>query len=267
MAFNITLNKKLNVIEQNALVKKVLKDSRFKQELIDKGYINENVDELDSIDHSHPIKQKGTRWAENYELFELIANAIKTANPGMNGVDFTNFTFKRGEDSFINRYGNLRQKGDKIEPIIEMVISPVPEISRRYNEDSKHFKFNLTAPDLNAVVAEAITIENISELTWEDYDKVNQVLTGFCNNSKTVKVESNLENENSKYLHLVYCDYDLDFDVGHLYSIDMDYNRELDGIPVLSFHFTRADVENKETIVLTNPNINVNKDPLLTNNL
>lgn len=266
MAFNITLNKKLNVIKQDALAKKVIKDSRFKQELIDKGYINEHVDELDGINYSHPIGQKDTRWVENYELFELIANVIKTANPGMNGVDFTNFTFKRGEDSFINRYRNPYQKGDKIEPIIEMVISPVPEISRRYNEDSKHFKFNLSAPDFNAVVAEAITIENISELTWEDYDKVNQVLTGFCNNSKTVKVVSNLENENSKYLHLVYCDHDTDFDVGHLFSIDMDYNRELRGIPVLSFHFTRAEVANKETIVLANPNISVDKDPLLKNN-
>ena len=46
----------------------------------------------------------------------------------------------------------------------------------------------------------------------------------------------------------------------------MDYNNTLGGIPVLSFHFTRAEAENKETIVLTNPNINNDKDPLLKDN-
>lgn len=261
MAFNITLNKKLNVVSRETLTKKVFSDSVFKQELINKGWINKNINEFEGVDNSHPIAKKGTRWNDLYELNEIVVNAIKAANPSMSGVDFTDFSFNRSNDS--NLTNTTKTKGEKLEPVIEMKISPVTEISRRYNVDSKLFKFNLTAPDFNAVVAEAITIENMSELTWDDYDKVNKVLNDFCNRSSTVVVTPQTENENSKYLHLVYTSGNGSFDVGHLFSIDMDFNSELRGIPVLSFHFTRAEVKNKETIVLTNPNISVDKDPLL----
>lgn len=261
MAFNITLNKKLNVTNRETFTAKVQSDSALKQKLLDKGLINERINEFEGIDLTHPIAKKGTAWNDNYELYETVVNAIKAANPSMSEVDFTDFSFNRSRDTVLTN--TTKTKGEKLEPVIEMKISPVAEISRRYNEDSKLFKFNLTAPDFNAVVAEAITIENMSELTWDDYDKVQKVLNDFCNRSSVIKVESQVENENSKYLHLVYTSGDGRFDVAHLFSIDMDYNNTLGGIPVLSFHFTRADVENKETIVLTNPNINVDKDPLL----
>lgn len=264
MAFNITLNKKLNVTNRETFTAKVQSDSTLKQKLLDKGLINKHINEFEGIDGTHPIAKKGTAWNDNYELYETVVNAIKAANPSMNEVDFTDFSFNRSRDSdFTN---TTKTKGEKLEPVIEMKISPVAEISRRYNEDSKLFKFNLTAPDLNAVIAEAITIENMSELTWEDYDKVNNVLNDFCNRSSVVTVKPQAENENSKYLHLVYTSGNSSFDVGHLFSVDMDYNNTLGGIPVLSFHFTRSEVENKETIVLTNPNISVDKDPLLKDN-
>lgn len=265
MAFNITLNKKLNVVSRETFTNKVMSDPALKQKLLDKGLINENINDLEGIDETHPIAKKGTAWNDNYELYETVVNAIKAANPSMNEVDFTDFSFNRSRNS--NLTNTTKTKGEKLEPVIEMKISPVAEISRRYNEDSKLFKFNLTAPDINAVIAEAITIENMSELTWDDYSKVEKVLTDFCNHSSTIVVKSQAENENSKYLHLVYTSGNGRFDVGHLFSIDMDWNNDLYGIPLLSFHFTHADVENKETIVLTNPNINVGKDPLLTNNL
>lgn len=264
MAFSITLNKKLNVVSRETFTNKVMSDPALKQKLLDKGLINENINEFEGIDETHPIAKKGTVWNDNYELYETIVNAIKAANPSMNEVDFTDFSFNRSRDSGLTN--TTKTKGEKLEPVIEMKISPVAEISRRYNEDSKLFKFNLTAPDLNAVVAEAITIENMSELTWDDYSKVEKVLTDFCNHSSTIVVKSQAENENSKYLHLVYTSGNGRFDVGHLFSIDMDWNNDLGGIPVLSFHFTRAEVENKETIVLTNPNISVGKDPLLQDN-
>lgn len=264
MAFNIRLNKKLNVVSSETFTNKVMSDPALKQKLLDKGLINEDINEFEGIDGSHPIAKKGTVWNDLYELNEIVVNAIKAANPSMSEVDFTDFSFNRSRDSDLTN--TTKTKGEKLEPVIEMKISPVAEISRRYNEDSKLFKFNLTAPDFNAVVAEAITIENMSELTWDDYDKVNKVLNDFCNHSSVVTVKSQAENENSKYLHLVYTSGNGSFDVGHLFSIDMDYNNTLGGIPVLSFHFTRAEVENKETIVLTNPNINVDKDPLLKDN-
>lgn len=264
MAFNITLNKKLNVTNRETFTAKVQSDSTLKQKLLDKGLINEHINEFEGIDNTHPIAKKGTSWNDNYELYETVVNAIKAANPSMNEVDFTDFSFNRSRDSDLTN--TTKTKGEKLEPVIEMKISPVAEISRRYNEDSKLFKFNLTAPDINAVIAEAITIENMSELTWDDYDKVNKVLNDFCNHSSVVMVKPQVENENSKYLHLVYTSGNGSFDVGHLFSIDMDYNNTLGGIPVLSFHFTRAEVENKETIVLTNPNISVDKDPLLKDN-
>lgn len=264
MAFNITLNKKLNVTNRETFTAKVQSDSALKQKLLDKGLINERISEFEGIDNTHPIAKKGTSWNNNYELYEIVVNAIKAANPSMSEVDFTDFSFNRSRDSALTN--TTKTKGEKLEPVIEMKISPVAEISRRYNEDSKLFKFNLTAPDLNAAVAEAITIENMSELTWDDYSKVEKVLTDFCNRSSTIVVKSQAENENSKYLHLVYTSGNGSFDVGHLFSVDMDYNNTLGGIPVLSFHFTRADVENKETIVLENSNIRINKDPLLKDN-
>lgn len=265
MAFNIRLNKKLNVVSRETFTNKVMSDPALKQKLLDKGLINKNINEFEGIDSTHPIAKKGTRWNDLYELYEIVVNAIKAANPSMSGVDFTDFSFNRSRDSDLTN--TTKTKGEKLEPVIEMKISPVAEISRRYNEDSKLFKFNLTAPDFNAVVAEAITIENMSELTWDDYNKVQKVLNNFCNRSSTVVVIPQTENENSKYLHLVYTSGNGSFDVGHLFSIDMDFNSELRGIPVLTFHFTRAEVENKETIVLTNPNINVDKDPLLKDSL
>lgn len=266
MAFNITLNKKLNVVSRETFINKIMSDPALKQKLLDKGLINERIDEFDGIDDKHLLGRKGTVWNELYELNEIVVNAIKAANPNMSEVDFTDFSFNRSEDSSLSNVYATKSKGEKIEPIIKMVISPNLEISRRYNKDSKHFKFNLTAPDLNAVVAEAITIENMSELTWDDYSKVEKVLTDFCNHSSTIVVKSQAENENSKYLHLVYTSGNGRFDVGHLFSVDMDYNNTLGGIPLLSFHFTRAEAENKETIVLTNPNISVDKDSLLQNN-
>lgn len=266
MAFNIRLNKKLNVVSRETFTNKVMSDPALKQKLLDKGLINEYINEFEGIDGAHPIAKKGTSWNDVYELNEIVVSAIKAANPSMSGVDFTDFSFNRSRDSSLSSVYATKSKGEKIEPIIEMAISPNSEISRRYNVDSKHFKFNLTAPDLNAAVAEAITIENMSELAWDDYSKVEKVLTDFCNHSSTIVVKSQAENENSKYLHLVYISGNGGFDVGHLFSIDMDWNNDLGGIPLLSFHFTRADVENKETIVLTNPNINIDKDPLLKDN-
>nr|DAO80659.1 MAG TPA: hypothetical protein [Caudoviricetes sp.] len=266
MAFNIRLNKKLNVVSRETFTNKVMSDPALKQKLLDKGLINERISEFEGIDNTHPIAKKGTSWNDLYELNEIVVNAIKAANPSMSGVDFTDFSFNRSRDSSLSNAYAFKSKGEKLEPVIEMKISPNPEISRRYNEDSKHFKFNLTAPDLNVTVAEAITIENMSELTWDDYSKVEKVLTDFCNRSSTIVVKSQAENENSKYLHLVYTSGNGSFDVGHLFSIDMDWNNDLGGIPVLSFHFTRAEEKNKETIVLTNPNISVDKDPLLKNN-
>lgn len=264
MAFNITLNKKLNVTNRETFTAKVRSDSALKQKLLDKGLINEDINEFEGIDGEHPIAKKGTAWNDNYELYETVVNAIKAANPSMSEVDFTDFSFNRSRDSTLTN--TTKMKGEKLEPVIVMKISPVAEISRRYNEDSKHFKFNLTAPDLNAAVAEAITIENMSELTWDDYSKVEKVLNDFCNHSSTIVVKSQAENENSKYLHLVYTSGIGSFDVGHLFSVDMDYNDTLGGIPLLSFHFTRAEAENKETIVLENSNIRINKDPLLQDN-
>lgn len=267
MAFNITLNKKLNVTDKNTLLAKIKSDSVFRQELINKGIIrDENVDE-DTVLGDQPINDKRTNWVNNFEYCQLIADAIKQANPGMANVDFTNFSFRRSNESRIgHHHENDTAKGTKITPVIEMSISENPEIARLYNEDSKLFKFNLTGPDLNQVIAEAITIENIGELTWDDYDKVTSVLEQFVNRSTSMSVVSREENENSKYVHLVYTVNNRDLDILDFFTVDMDWNSDLFGIPLLSFHFTRAEAENKETIVLDNSNIHVNKDPLLKDN-
>lgn len=267
MAFNITLNKKLNVISKYDLVSKINSDSAFRQELISKGFIRDEKLDEDAGLESQPINNKRTNWVTSYTYCQLIADAIKRENPGMANVDFTNFSFKRSNESTVgSKHESGTAKGTKISPVIEMTVSENPEISRLYNEDSKLFKFNLDAPNINDVVSEAITIENISELTWDDYSKVTSVLQQFVNNDQGLQVKTVEENENSKYVHLVYNPQNAHLNPSTFFSVDLDWNSDLWGVPVLSFHFTRAEVENKETIVLENSNIHMSKDPLLTTN-
>nr|DAO64194.1 MAG TPA: hypothetical protein [Bacteriophage sp.] len=267
MAFNITLNKKLNVIDKAELSHKINTDTAFRQELISKGVIrDERIDEDEGLS-TQPIAAKRTNWVSSYTYCQLIADAIKRENPGMANVDFTNFSFIRSEESKVgSKHESGTPKGTKISPVIEMNVSKNPEIARLYNEDSKLLKFNLDAPNINDVISEAITIENISELTWDDYSKVTSVLEQFVNNDRGMQVKTVEENENSKYVHLVYNGQDSNLNPSTFFSVDLDWNSDLWGIPVLSFHFTRAEVENKETIVLENSNIRMSKDPLLTTN-
>ena len=44
----------------------------------------------------------------------------------MNEVDFTDFSFNRSRDSNLNQI-QRKTKGEKLEPVIEMKISPVAE--------------------------------------------------------------------------------------------------------------------------------------------
>ena len=174
------------------------------------------------------------------------------------------FTFNINYTDQLSVVKDTLTKGEKFIPKIEMQLYGKADITRMYNEDSKLFKFTLNAPDINDIVAEAITIENIGEITWDDYDKVKTVLDEFKNSDRGFEVVGSSENENSRYLHLVLRGYDY-MSLSALFSVTMDWNNNLRGIPLLSFHFTRAEVENKTSIVLENSNISVGKDELVTN--
>lgn len=264
MAFNIRLNKKLAKFNYGEVQFRMQNPELLKQlkefKLVREETTIENYNYGNEL-----IGTKGTGWEDNFLVFSVIARSIKEANPGMSNVDFTDFAYYIPWDNQLNEVKNTITKGQKYIPKVQMRVSNKPDISRRYNEDSKLFVFTLNAPDINDILAEAITIENLSELTWDDYEKVKTVLKGFMNGDVALEVHEVSENENSRYLHLVLHGRD-DISTSSLFSVTMDWNDNLNGIPLLSFHFTRADVENKETIVLENSNIRINKDPLLKDN-
>lgn len=264
MAFNITLNKKLANFNSMQIEYR-MRDPELLKQLKEFKLVREETTIENYSYRNELIGTKDTGWNENFLVFSTVARAIKEANPGMANVDFTDFVFDIPWDNQLSEVKNTLTKGQKYIPKIQMRVSHHSDISRRYNEDSKSFVFTLNAPDINDVVAEAITVENLSELTWDDYEKVKTVLEGFGNGLRTLIVKEVSDGEDSRYLHLILGSrYDISTD--SLFSVTMDWNNDLGGIPLLSFHFTRAGVENKETIVLENSNIRINKDPLLKNN-
>lgn len=264
MAFNIRLNKKLANFNSMQIQYRMRDPELFKQ-LKEFKLVREETTMEDYSYRNELIGTKNTGWNENFLVFSTVARAIKEANPGMSNVDFTDFVFDIPWDNQLSEVKNTIVKGQKYIPKILMRVSHHSDISRRYNEDSKSFVFTLNAPDINDVVAEAITVENLSELTWDDYEKVKTVLEGFGNGLSALIVKEVSDSEDSRYLHLILDSRD-DISTTSLFSVTMDWNNDLGGIPLLSFHFTRAGVENKETIVLENSNIRINKDPLLKNN-
>lgn len=264
MAFNITLNKKLVKFDNRAISDRMSENPELFQTLKELKLVREETT-IDSYDkYQEPIYTKNTNWSDNFFAFSIIAKAIKEANPGMSNVDFSDFTFEVNYSDQLSEAKNTLTKGQKFIPKIEMRLSGNADVARMYNEDSKLFKFTLNGPDINDVIAEAITIENIGEIVWDDYDKVKSVLDGFVNSNYGFAVKAVSENENSRYLHLVLSGYDY-VSLSGLFSVTMDWNNSLRGIPLLSFHFTRAEVENKTSVVLENSNITVNKDGLVTN--
>ena len=264
MAFNITLNKKLARFDEASVDYRMTENPELFQQLKDLKLVRAETTIEDYNKNREPIGTKGTGWNRNFLTFKAITNAIKDANPGMSEVDFSDFGYDINYIDRLDYVKNSLTKGQKFIPKIEMRLSGNPDIVRMYNEDSKLFKFTLNAPDINDIVAEAITIENIGEITWDDYEKVDSVLNGFVNEDRGLKVKAVSENENSRYLHLVFLGHN-ELTSGALCSVTMDWNDDLRGIPLLSFHFTRAEVENKTSVVLENSNITVSKDSLLTN--
>lgn len=264
MAFNIRLNKKLANFNSTQIQYR-MRDPELLKQLKEFKLVREETTIENYNYYNELVGTKDSGWEENFLVFSTIAKGIKEANPGMSNVDFTDLKFFVPWDNQLSEVKNTLTKGQKYIPKITMQVSHKPDISRRYNEDSKSFTFTLNAPDINDVVAEAITIENISELTWDDYEKVKSVLEGFGNGLRALIVKEVSDGEDSRYLHLVLGSRD-DITTASLFSVTMDWNNNLGGIPLLSFHFTRAGVENKETIVLENSNITVNKDRLLKDN-
>lgn len=264
MAFNIRLNKKLANFSSTQLQFN-MRDPELLKQLKEFKLVREETTMEDYDYRNELIGTKDTGWDENFLVYSTIAKAIKEANPGMSNVDFTDFGFSVPWDNWLSEVKNTLTKGQKYIPKVQMRVLNKPDISRRYNEDSKSFVFTLNAPDINDVVAEAITVENLSELTWDDYEKVKTVLEGFGNGLRALEVKEVSDSEDSRYLHLVLNSRD-DISTASLFSVTMDWNNDLRAIPLLSFHFTRAGVENKETIVLENSNIRINKDPLLEDN-
>lgn len=158
-----------------------------------------------------------------------------------------------------------------VKPRVEMAVKWDNEIKRKYTENSHSSMFTITSPDADEFIKKHVRVENLSELTWNDYDTVLSELEKFTNgeqlrSGKAIVFKINNENPNSKYLYL-------GFNTGHgvgnpnedIPSALLSYKYEADKMDenfkaVYTFHFTRADVEDKRDLRIDNNNLTVGEN-------
>lgn len=208
-----------------------------------------------------------------------LIEAVKAANPSLSDLNFEDFEFRcrtngtAAEDikSKIARRAAGFSEGMVVKPRVEMSVKWDNEIKRKYTENSHSTMFTITSPDADEFIKKHVHVENLSELTWNDYDTVLSELEKFTNgeqlrSGKAIVFKINNENPNSKYLYL-------GFNTGHgvgnpnddIPSALLSYKYEADKMDenfkaVYTFHFTRADVEDKRDLRIDNNNLTVGEN-------
>lgn len=208
-----------------------------------------------------------------------LIEAVKHANPSLSDLNFEDFEFRcrtngtAAEDikSKIARRAAGFSEGMVVKPRVEMSVKWDNEIKRKYTENSHSTMFTITSPDADEFIKKHVHVENLSELTWNDYDTVLSELEKFTNgeqlrSGKAIVFKINNENPNSKYLYL-------GFNTGHevgnpnddIPSALLPYKYEADKMDenfkaVYTFHFTRADVEDKRDLRIDNNNLTVGEN-------
>lgn len=208
-----------------------------------------------------------------------LIEAVKAANPSLSDLNFEDFEFRcrtngtAAEDikSKIARRAAGFSEGMVVKPRVEMSVKWDNEIKRKYTENSHSTMFTITSPDADEFIKKHVRVENLSELTWNDYDTVLSELEKFTNgeqlrSGKAIVFKVNNENPNSKYLYL---GYNTGHGVGNpnddIPSALLSYKYEADKMDenfkaVYTFHFTRADAEDKRDLRIDNNNLTVGEN-------
>lgn len=225
-----------------------------------------------SITVSKQIKSTGFR--------NTVIEAIKTANPNLNDLNFDDFILEIDNSRAVgfnvkynvdnNRDGHY--DGMVVKPTVKMIIKDSEDIKRNYTEGSYQTSFTVNSPEAEEFIKKHVIVQNLSELTWDDYDTVKNELLKFTNyNTSPVQFKESSENNNSRYIYL-------GFESNHTsgrnsndtpaallsykyVSNEMDNNFKR----VLTFHFTRADVENKRDLGIVNNTLTIAENGMTEN--
>lgn len=229
-----------------------------------------------SINVSKKVAKTGFR--------NTLIEAVKTANPSLNDLNFSDFDFRckinEYQASAVKRQIDRRaagfSEGMVVKPKVEMFVKFDNEIKRKYTENSHSTMFIINGPDADAFIKKHVTVENLSELTWDDYDTVLNELKKFTNDGddrsgQVIGYREKIENPNSKYIYL---GINTAHGVGNQWqdvpSALLSYRYENDKIDenfkaVFTFHFTRADVEDKRDLRIDNNNLTVGENGMAVN--
>lgn len=229
-----------------------------------------------SINVSKKVAKTGFR--------NTLIEAVKAANPSLSDLNFDDFDFRckinEYQASAVKRQIDRRaagfSEGMVVKPKVEMFIKFDNEIKRKYTENSHSTVFIINGPDADAFIKKHVTVENLSELTWDDYDTVLNELKKFTNDGdersgQVIGYRTKIENPNSKYLYL---GVNTAHAVGNQWqdvpSALLSYRYENDKIDenfkvVYTFHFTRADVEDKRDLRIDNNNLTVGENGMAVN--
>lgn len=226
------------------------------------------------------VSKKVTKTGFKNTLIE----AVKAANPSLNDLNFGDFDFRckinEYQASAVKRQIDRRaagfSEGMVVKPKVEMFVKFDNEIKRKYTENSHSTMFIINGPDADAFIKKHVTVENLSELTWDDYDTVLNELKKFTNDGddrsgQVIGYREKTENPNSKYIYL---GINTAHGVGNQWqdvpSALLSYRYENDKIDenfkaVFTFHFTRADVEDKRDLRIDNNNLTVGENGMAVN--
>lgn len=215
----------------------------------------------------------------------ILIEAIKAANPSLNDLNFDDFKFELNSGdisapaikSHISSGVSGYQEGMTVKPTVKMIIKDNEDVKRNYTTKSYETTFLLNSPNVDEFIKKHITTENLSELTWDNYSTVLTELKKFINNSydnssDPIVIKEESENADSKHIHLC-------FNTTHIAGNEYDdtpyallsYRYVSDEIAdgylkrVLSFHFTRAEVENKRDLTIDNNTLTVGENGMTEN--
>lgn len=212
-------------------------------------------------------------------LRDALIKAVKKANPNLEDLNFEDFTFSRDLEKHSAQDVKTKiesgeagySEGMTVKQTVTMSVKIDPDVRRNYTERSYDTVFNVNCPGVVDLAKACVQIENMSELTWDDYDTVLAELnkinsdTGITSPMPLV-VKTVQENENSKYIYLHYDTYNQAGVFDDVLACLVSYNYESANIVenqylnIFKFHFTRADAENKRDVTVSNPNLDVNEN-------
>ena len=217
-------------------------------------------------------------------LRDALIKAVKKANPNLTDLNFEDFTFTRDTEKHsaesvkgkIENGESGYSEGMTVKQVVTMSVKTDPDIRRNYTERSYETTFNVNCPDVMDLIKGCVQVENMSELTWDDYDTVLSELNKINGNfgitdPKSVIVKTEQENENSKYIYLQYDTNNFAGSFDDSLSSLMSYTYKSTDIVnyqylnILKFHFTREDAENKRDVVISNPNLDVSENGMTEN--